>query len=177
MFSPRLLKYALAGAISILVLMAAVLGAGRWGAGPDSKAPELIDEHTEIIGLQWCSSCGKELQPLTAEEYKSWRGKNLAQLEAFLADSYPGATILVFAQERVEVEFPEIQCPECKVHQWPQRGYIGLTEDNFIAVFHEDGTLYQIYAEAPGSTLDILAEGIPFTSSEECEEWLINLTS
>lgn len=174
MFSPRLLKYVLAGTVSTLVLVTAVLGAGRWRTGEE---PAVIDELTVIRGQQRCSYCGEELQPLTSEECQAWRGKNLAELEALLTEEYPGATILAFTGERVEVEFPARPCPDCSVYQWPPRGYIRLTEDNYIAVFCEDGTLFKKYAEAPGSALEFLAEEIHFTSPEECEQWLINLTS
>ena len=47
-----------------LVLVTAVLGAGRWRTGEE---PAVIDELTEIRGQQRCSYC-EELQPLTSEE-------------------------------------------------------------------------------------------------------------
>lgn len=176
MFTSRLLKFALTGAFSVLVLVTAVFGASRWRENFLS-GESLIGEFTEIIGQQRCSLCGKNLQALAAEDYLSWQGKNRAQLEAHLTDYYPGTTIVTFDEERVELQFPATTCPQCSEPQWPQRGYIGLTQDNCIAIFLEDGTLFHVYAEAPGDVLDLLAEGIPFTSPEECEEWLINLTS
>lgn len=176
MFSSRLLKFALTGAFSVLVLVTAVLGAGRW-RGDSQRGESLIGEFTEIIGQQRCSLCGRDFQPLAAKDYLTWQGKNRAQLEEYLADLYPGTTVVTFDAERVEVQFPAITCPQCSEPQWPQQGYIGLTQENFIAIFLEDGTLFHVYAEAPGDVLDLLAEGIPFTSPEECEDYLINLTS
>ncbi len=161
----------------MLVLLTAVLGANRWRVGSQQGPSALIDEFTEIQGLQWCSHCGQRLQPLAPEEYLTWRGKNRVQLEVLLADLYPGATILTFDGERVEVRFPAKTCLDCSEHQWPQRGYIRLTQDNYIAIFLEDGTLFQVYDEAPGDKLDLLADDIPFASPKECDDWLINLTS
>ena len=60
MFSPRLLKYVLAGTVSTLVLVTAVLGAGRWRTGEE---PAVIDELTEIRGQQRCSYCGEAPAP------------------------------------------------------------------------------------------------------------------
>lgn len=94
-----------------------------------------------------------------------------------MAKQFPGANVLAFEPTLVVVRFPAVSCPECSALRWPKRGYIGLTQDNAMAIFAEDGSLYEVYGEAPGAAMELLREGIPFESPEECEQWLINLTS
>lgn len=69
---------------------------------------------------------------------------------------------------------PQDYCEECR---WPRRGYIGLADAEQMAVFTEGGDIFKIIGDAPGSWLQELQEGIPFESPEECERWLLNLTS
>lgn len=179
MLTPKLLKYFVTGAASLLILVTVVLGANRLSMlGGDLDLPSndleeaVVEEGTEIVVMQWCTVCGKSFLP---DWVKSdlWLGKNRDELSDLLA-LQANASLVSFDKELIVIKFPPGRCPNC---QWPQRGHIGLIEGNQIAVFGEDGSLVEIYGDAPGDWLDCLEQGIPFESPKECEDLLINLTS
>lgn len=179
MFTPKLLKYFVTGAASLLILVTVVLGANRLSmlegdlVLPSNDLEEaVVEEGTEIVIMQRCTVCGKNFFPDSVKTGQ-WLGKNRDELSVLLA-SQSNASLILFDNELIVIQFPPGRCPEC---QWPQRGHIGLVEGNQIAVFGEDGSLVEIYGDAPGDWLDSLEQGIPFESPKECEDLLINLTS
>ncbi|HPZ90761.1 MAG: hypothetical protein GX090_01565 [Firmicutes bacterium] len=156
------------------MLTAAALGAERFGAVRSGAA---LQTSAEVLVLQWCSQCQRRMYPVAPAVIEQWAGKTREELSALLARDYPQAAILSFAPDQAVVQFPPALCAQCSPLRWPERGYIGLTADNNIAVYDADGVMIAVYGVAPGSFLHRLAEGIPFSSPEECENLLIDITS
>lgn len=164
----------------MLVLAAAALGANHLGMF--SKAEDLpegieqvvIDQGTEIIFQQSCPVCKKVFHPERDISVRHWIGMSREDLMDALAAGGTQGAVIAFGSELVIIQLLPERCPGC---QWPQRGYIGLVEGNKIAVFCEDGSLVETLGDAPGAWLEALEERIPFSSSDECQDLLINLTS
>lgn len=142
-----------------------------WGRSGAQAA--VIDEKTEVVLERWCLACGR-YTPVAY--HSSWQGKTRQQLEALLAQEYPDSRILSFSAEQVVVLLPPAYCDMCMA-ALPSQGYIGVTEENQLAVFSAEGALFKTYGDAPGAWLDELSQGIPFASPQDCLDWLINLTS
>lgn len=163
----------LAGAVALALLVAG----GSWLVtsvrGKGDPAADIIGEGTEIHLERWCLVCG-DYRPV--DTGSSWQGKDRGQLEELLAQELPGAKILVFSEEQVVVHLPPGYCEKCMAFL-PQQGYISLTDGNLLAVFSLDGTLFKTYGEAPGAWISELTEGIPFSSPQDCLDWIVNLTS
>lgn len=162
----------LAGAVALALFAAG----GSWLTsvrGKGDPATDIIGAGTEIFIERWCLVCG-DYRPVDSD--CSWQGKNREQLENLLAQELPGARILAFSQEQVVVHLPPGYCEKCMAFL-PQQGYISLTDGNQLAVFSLDGTLFKTYGEAPGAWINELTEGIPFSSPQDCLDWIVNLTS
>ncbi len=166
----RMLKPILAGGVALALLATggSWLIASVWG-----KAYPVIEERTEVLVERWCLVCG-EYQPADADP--AWQGLSETELADRLSQDWPGAKILSFSREQVTVLLPPGYCDKCMALLPPQ-GYISLAENNLLAVFALDGTLFKVYGEAPGAWLEELREGIPFSSPQDCLDWLVNLTS
>jgi hypothetical protein len=187
MFSPKLLKFLISGAASLIVLGTAVLGVSRLSQPVDdqdyvvdpysSRRIVVIDELTEIVVEQWCMICNERYRPTASVFYREWYGKTKTQLQNILEDHYPGSTLVSFFGDQVIVHMPPGRCQQCIDIRWPQRGYIGLVDGSQMAVFTETGIVVEKLGEAPGAWIGQLEQGIPFESPEECELWLVNLTS
>lgn len=187
MFPPKLLKYAVAGGVCLFILGSAAFGISKLSkpAGdldelgdPNYKSQvTVIDEHTEILIEQWCPICYQRFTPASANLYREWYGMTRSQVEQYLDSEHPGANIVAFFKDQVVVHMPPGRCPDCKDARWPSRGYIGVVDGTKMAVFTEDGRVYEVLDEAPGAWIEELEKGIPFESPTECEELIINLTS
>jgi hypothetical protein len=168
----KFLKPILIGAI----VLAVVAAGGSWlistvrGNGP---AVDIIGEGTELSIERWCLVCG-DYRPV--ENTTPWQGMDMDALNLTLAKDLPGAKILAFSKEQVVVHLPPGYCDKCMTFM-PLQGYIGLSPDNKLAVFSQDGTLVKEFGEAPGAWTAELSEGIPFSSPQECLDLLVNLTS
>ena len=167
----KFLKPILIGALTL-----AVIAAGGWLASTvrgKASAVDIIGKETEISLERWCLVCG-DYRPV--EISSPWQGMDMEALKGTLAAELPGARILAFSSEQVVVHLPPGYCEKC-LDYMPQQGYIGLSADNQLAVFSEDGTLVKIFGEAPGAWLAELTEGIPFSSPQDCLDLIVNLTS
>ncbi len=169
----RFLKLLLTGAVALALLAVG----GNWLVttvrGRGNPSADIIGEGTEILVERWCLVCG-DYRPV--DTGFPWQGKNREQLENLLGQELSGARILAFSQEQVVIHFPPGYCEKCMAFL-PQQGYISLTDGNQLAVFSQDGTLFKTYGEAPGAWLSELTEGIPFSSPQDCLDWIVNLTS
>lgn len=171
------MKRNLSVALASLVALAMLVSGGGWllTSVLGKAEPRLITigQNTEILAERWCIECS-QFGPVT--DGNSWRGKNRDQLADLLAQEYPGSQIRTFTAEQVVVLLPPAYCDKCMA-AFPARGYIGITEGNQLAVFSADGILFNTYGDAPGAWLNELNEGIPFSSPQECLDYLINITS
>lgn len=171
------MKKNLSVALASFVALAMLVSGGGWlltsVLGKAEPQVITIGENTEVLTERWCLACS-EYGPVA--EDNSWRGKNREQLADLLAQEYPGSRILSFTAEQVVVLLPPAYCEKCMA-ALPTQGYISVTEGNQLAVFSADGALFKTYGDAPGAWLSELNQGIPFSSPQDCLDWLINLTS
>jgi|GEM_PF-1549585 len=183
MLLSKLQRYIILGVVSLAIVGAVILGNNYLAQSQEEPDPkdevlkqETVHPGTEIVVEQWCPNCQERLHPEVPDLLSHWQGFGPQDIEDYLRAEFPGASITSFGPDRVMVQLPPGYCAKCTV-DWPEKGYIGLDDDKQIAIYYEDGTFFQTYGPAPGSWMKDLEVGIQFESPEECEQWLINLTS